>query len=216
MISKKEKEVLNLMVKHLDKVEECVKTATKTVETYLKGDISKAEPLARRVEEIKTEADSVQYDICDKLHKGAFFPFLRGDIYIIVRRVNKVADAAGACCEFFLGQRPEIPENLKDPLIRVTRESFSIIDPLKEGLLSYLTGDGEIINIVREKAKQVRIKESDVDKIERDLMREIFSLPLDLCHKLHLKLYLGTIMKVSDQSLKAARELELITMKSRV
>lgn len=215
MIFKKEKEVMDLMAKHLDKVEECLKTATKTVETYLKGDISDAEFFAHRMDEIETEANYMRYGICDKLHNGAYLPILRGHIYSIVKRLGEVAASAKACCDFFLGQRPEIPESLKDEFIRVIRESFSIIDPLKEGTLSYLNGDGEI-DIIREKAKQVESKGSDVDKIERHLTRQIFSVPIDPWDKMHLRTCLGTIVNISDQALKAADELELSTLKMRV
>ena len=33
---KKEKEVIELVMQHLDKVDECLQTATKTIEAYLK------------------------------------------------------------------------------------------------------------------------------------------------------------------------------------
>jgi len=215
MIFKKEKEVIDLVAKHLGKVEECLKTATNTVETYLKGDVSEAEFFAHRVDEIETEANYMSYGICDKLYNGAYLPILRGHIYTIVKRLGKVAASAKACCDFFLGQRPEIPESLKDEFIRALRESFSIIDPLRGGAQSYLNGDGQI-DIIREKAKQVEIRKSDVDKIERELTRQIFSVPIDPWHKMHLRVCLGTIVKVPDQALEAANELELVTLKMRV
>ncbi len=215
MIFKKEKEVMDLMAKHLDKIEECLKTATRTVETYLKGHISEAEFLAQRMDEIVMEANCMRYGICDKLYNGAYFPILRGHIYNIVKRLEKVAASAKACCDFFLDQRPEIPESLKDQFIRVIRKSFSIIDPLKEGTLSYLKGDGEI-DIIREKAKQVKSKGSDVDRIERDLTRQIFSVPIDPWDKMHLRTCVSTIVKVSDQALEAADELGFAIVRMRV
>ena len=215
MTLKKEKEVIDLMRNHLDKVEERLKIAKEAAETFLRGDMSKAEFLAHRMDEIDTEANYIRYDICDRLYNGAYLPVLRGHTYKIVRRLEKLADTAGACCDFFLGQRPEIPENLKDQFIQVIWESFSVINPLKEGVLSYLNGDGQI-DIIRGKAKQVQIKKSDVDKIERELTRQIFSVRIDPWHKMHLRACLGTIVKVPDQALEAADELERVTLKMRV
>jgi uncharacterized protein Yka (UPF0111/DUF47 family) len=114
-----------------------------------------------------------------------------------------------------LGQRPEIPEDLKPQFIQVIRECFNVINPLKEGVLSYLKGDGET-DIISEKAKKVRIKESVVDKLEHDLTQQIFSVPIDPWRKMHLKACLGTIVKVGDQALEVVYELELVTMKIRV
>jgi predicted phosphate transport protein (TIGR00153 family) len=215
MILKKEKEVIDLVGKHLNKVEECLKTATNTVETYLNGDVSEAEFFGHRVDEIETEANYMSYGICNKLYNGAYLPILRGHIYTIVTRLGKVAASAKACCDFFLGQRPEIPESLKDEFIRAIRESFSIIDPLKEGTLSCLNGDGER-DIIKGKAKKVESKRSDVDKIERHLTRQIFSVPIEPWDKMHLRTCLGTIVKVPEQALEAAHELELVTLKMRV
>ncbi len=215
VILKKEKEVIDLMRNHLDKVEEELKIAKEAVETFLRGDMSKAEFLAHRMNEIDTEANYIRYDICDRLYNGAYLPVLRGHTYKIVRRLEKLADAAGACCDFFLGQRPAIPEDLKPQFIQVIRESFNVIGPLKEGVLSYFKGDGEI-DTIREKAKKVRIKESDVDKLEHDLTQQIFSVPIDHWRKMHLKNCLGTIVKLRDQALEVVYELELVTMKMRV
>lgn len=93
---------------------------------------------------------------------------IREDIYNVVERIDKVCDAAEACCDFFLDQRPEIPEELKSQFLRVTQESFCILGPLKEAMVNYF-GEGGKVKVIREKAKQVGIKESDVDKIEWDL-----------------------------------------------
>jgi uncharacterized protein Yka (UPF0111/DUF47 family) len=78
VILKKEKEVIDLIGNHLDKVEEELKIAKETVETFLRGDMSKAEFLAHRMDEIDTEANYIRYDICDRLYNGAYLPVLRG------------------------------------------------------------------------------------------------------------------------------------------
>ena len=44
---KKEKEVIGLIEKHADAVEECLATATATLQAYLENDIPKAKKLAR-------------------------------------------------------------------------------------------------------------------------------------------------------------------------
>jgi len=215
VIFKKEKEVIDLVIKHLDKVEESLATALKCVETYLSGNIPEAKVLALKVDNLETQADFIRYNIRDRLYLGAYLPMVREDIYSLVERMDKVDDAAEACCDFFLDQRPEIPQDMKDQFLSVARESFSIMVPLKEGLLTYFEGEGDI-DIIREKAKQVGVKESDVDKIEWDLTRHIFTSSLDYGHKIHLRLCLDTIVEISDRAEDAADQLEMATMKSRV
>ena len=215
MIFKKEKDVIDLIFRHLDTANECLKTAMETVDTYLKGDIPKAKSLALKVDGIETEDDFIRYTIRDKLYSGAYLPMIRGDILNLVERVDKVSDAAEACCDFFLDQRPEIPGGLKPQFLRVAQESFGIIVPLREAIMNYL-GEGGSVEVIREKSKQVGIKESDVDKLEWDLTRQIFTSPLDWGHKVHLRLCLDTIVEISDRAEDAADQLELAVIKSRV
>lgn len=215
VIFRKEKEVIDLITKDLDKVEECLATALRAVETYINGDISEAKALALQVDKIETEADLIRYNIRDRLYSGAYLPMVREDIYNLVESIDKVDDAAEACCDFFLDQRPEIPDGLKDQFLRVAHESFDIMKSLKEGMLSYVEGDGDV-DLIRGKAKEVGVKESDVDKIEWELTRQIFTSSLDYGHKIHLRLCLDTIVEISDRAEDAADQLELVTMKSRV
>jgi predicted phosphate transport protein (TIGR00153 family) len=212
---RREKEVIDLILKHLNTVEEGLKTAMETIDTYLKGDIPEAKALALKVDGIETEADFVRYTIQDKLYSGAYLPMVRGDIYNLVERIDKVCNAAEACCDFFLDQRPEIPEGLKPQFLRVAQESFGVFVPLKEALENYL-GEGSKVKVIREKAKQVGIVESEVDKLEWDLTREIFTASLDWGHKVHLRLCLDTIVEISDRAEDAADRLELAVIKSRV
>jgi hypothetical protein len=215
VIFKREKEVIDLIVTHLHTAEECLKTAMETVETYLKGEIAEAKALALRVDGVETQNDYIRYEIRNKLYSGAYLPMIRGDIYNVVERIDKVCDAAEACCDFFLDQRPEIPEDLKPQFLQIARESFGIIVPLKEALENYLGERGKI-KVIREKAKQVGIKESDVDKLEWDLTRQIFTSSLDWGHKVHIRQCLETIVEISDRAEDAADQLELAVIKSRV
>ncbi|MBW2058972.1 MAG: DUF47 domain-containing protein [Deltaproteobacteria bacterium] len=215
MIFKKEKEVIELIIKHLDKVEETLATAKKCIETYITGNISEAKVLALKVDGLETQADFIRYNIRDRLYSGAYLPAIREDIYHLVESIDKVDDAAEACCDFFLDQRPEIPQEMREQFLRVAQESFATMGALKEGLLEYVGGEGDV-DFIREKAKQVGIKESDVDKIEWDLTRQIFTAPLDYGHRIHLRLCLDTIVEISDRAEDAADLLEMVTMKSRV
>ena len=130
MLFKKEKEVIELILKHLDLVEDSLKTGIRTIEFYLDDNISEAKVLGRKVRSEESEADIVRYDIRDKLYSGAYLPLLREDIYKLIESIDKVANAGEACCDFFLNQRPVIPEELKPHFVVVVHESLGIIDNL--------------------------------------------------------------------------------------
>ncbi|MBW1695882.1 MAG: DUF47 domain-containing protein [Deltaproteobacteria bacterium] len=212
---KKEKEVIELLLKHLDIVESCLNTSIKAVQTYLRGDTKNAKRLAKQVDAIEKEADVVRYEIRDKLYAGAYLPRLREDIYRLVESIDEVANAAEACCDFFLNQRPEIPDELKVMFQAAIQESLGIIKPLKHAVLCFLKGECPI-EVSRNHAKEVGLKESDVDHIVWDLTREIFTSTLDYSRKIHFKLCLDTIARVSDRGEDAADQLDLVILKSMV
>jgi len=212
---KKEKEVVELLIKHIEIVEECLTTAIKTVQIYLQGNTNEAKEMAKKVDGIEYQADEVRYEIRDKLYAGAYLPRLREDIYRLVESVDEVANTGEHCCDFFLNQRPEIPEDMKVMFLAAVQESLGIIKPLKHSIVCFLKGECPI-NVSRQHAKEVGLKESDVDSIEWDLTKDIFTSSLDCSHKIHLKLCLDAIAKVSDRAKDAADQLDLVILKSMV
>lgn len=215
IIFKKEKEVINLISEHADKMEECLLTAIKTIQAYLNGNIDEAKKLGRDTDKIELQADLIRHDIRSKLYYGAYMPLLREDIYKLVESVDMVANSAEKCCDFFLNQRPNIPDFLKPDYLEVVEESLGVSGPLKHALLCYLEGICPI-EVSRQHAKEIGILESKVDQIEWQITKKIFSSDLDFSQKIHLRLCLETIVEVSDIAEDAADRLELVTLKSMI
>ena len=213
MLFKKEKEVIELILKHLDAVEESLISGIQTIEFYLEDNISEAKILGRKVRSLESEADIVRYNIRDKLYSGAYLPLLREDIYKLIESIDKVGNAGEACCDFFLNQRPTVPEEIRPGFVAVTCESLGIIDNLKLAVLCYFKGECKI-GTVREHTKEIGLQESRVDKMEWDLTKEIFTSSQDFAHQLHLKHCLDFIVEVSDRAEDAGDQLELATLKS--
>jgi hypothetical protein len=216
MFFKKEKEVVSLVLKHVETVEACLTTVLASLEIYINGNIKEAKLLGRKARALESEADLIRHLIRDKLYSGAYLPLLREDIYKLVESIDKVANAGEACCDFFLNQRPVFSEALKAPFIDVSRESLGIITPLKLSVLCFFKGECKI-DVVREHTLAVGMQESVVDKKEWDLTKAIFTTEehlLDFSHKRHLRLCLDTIVEVSDRAEDAADQLELATLKS--
>lgn len=204
-----------MISEYLDEVENCMKTAEQTVQSYLTATVKEAKHLARKVRQMETQADVIRYSIRDKLYLGAYMPLVREDIYKLVESIDKVANAAEACCDFFLNQRPQIPVELKSQFSTVSQEALEIIVPLKKAVLCFLNGECPLEE-ARQYTQQVGLMESDVDKSEWDLTKAIFISNLDYSHKIHLRLCLDTIVEVSDRAEDAADQLELTFLKKMV
>ena len=213
ILFKKEKEVIELILQHVDKVEECIKVGMKTLQTYLKGDMQNAKQLARETDRLEGEADMIRHEVRDKLYSGAYLPLLREDIYKLVEGMDKVCNACEACCDFFLNQRPKIPDEMKQSFLIAVQESFGIIAPLRHAVRCFVKVVCPI-EVTRQHSKEVGLKESNLDTIEWDVTKEIFNADISYGHKIHLKLCLDTIIRVSDRAENAADQLELTAVKS--
>jgi predicted phosphate transport protein (TIGR00153 family) len=212
---KKEKEVVELILKHLDLIVETMESGLKTIEFYLDDNISDAKVWARQTRSDESEADLIRHEIRDKLYLGAYLPLLREDVYKLVESIDKVGNAAEACADFFLNQRPLIPEEMKPYFLAISSESLGISGSLKLAVMCYLKGDCKI-ETVRDHTREIGLQESRVDKLEWDLTKEIFNCELDFAHQLHLKLCLDSIVEVSDRAEDAGDQLELATLKAMV
>jgi len=212
MFYKKEKQVNELILKHLEEVDKCLNTALKTVEEYLSSNVEKAKSLAINVDEIESETDYIRHEIVGRLYSGAYLPSLRSDILHLVEHLDKIADGSEACCDFFLDQRPEIPKEMRSNFLKIMERSISTFVPLKEAIDSFFM-DKFDIETIRKKTEEVGVIESSVDKEEWDITRDIFKGELDYGHKIHLKLCLESIVEISDRAEDAADELEIIIIK---
>jgi predicted phosphate transport protein (TIGR00153 family) len=215
MFFKKEKKVIELILKHLDLAVDSLKSGIQTIEFYLNDDIGNAKRLAREVRSIESDADLVRYGLRDKLYSGAYLPLLREDIYKLTESIDKVANAGEACCDFFLNQRPRIPDEFKPAFIGVVKESLGIVDNLKLAVLCYFKGECKI-ETIRAHTKEIGLQESRVDKLEWDLTKAIFTSELDFARQLHMKLCLDRIVEVSDRAEDAGDQLELATLKTMI
>ena len=215
ILFKKEKEVLDLIEKHADKVEECLVKALCTIEAYINSDIINAKQSAREVDKLETQADLIRHQVRNRLYLGAYMPLLREDVYKLVESFDMVANAAEKCCDTFLNQRPVIPDSLKSDFLTIMSTSTRIIEPLKHTLLCYLKGLCPI-DVSRQHAKDVGLIESKVDSLEWDLTKKIFTSDLRHSHKLHLKICVEHIVDLTDKAEWATDHLELVVLKAMV
>ena len=215
ILFKKEKEVIELIEKHANKVEECVTTSFRTLQAYLNGDIANAKKLARQVDNLESQADLIRHQVRDRLYGGAYMPLLREDVYKLVESVDTVANAAEKSCDAFLNQRPVIPELLKQDFLTIITVSTSVIAPLKEALLCYLKGLCPM-EVARQHSKDVGLIESKVDSLDWDLTKKIFSSDLAYSHKLHLKICVEHVAGLTDKAESAADYLEIVALKAMI
>jgi len=204
----REGEVKTLLLRHLDKVGECVTRTQEVLNDYLAGRLNEAKAGAQDVDHLETEADSLRRSIVDLLYRGAFLPVFRPDIHNFVENLDRVADRAEQTCDFLLGQRPQISAEFADVYRQIYMHTRTAFDALHEAVTNFLAASDQVF--IRDRLTVVGITESTVDDLEWKYTRQLFTSDLPLDVKMHLKQFTDLFTEISDQIEDAGDQLEVL------
>jgi len=213
LIFKKEKAVIELIFRHIDKTAECVQATLDSLRAYIADENSDSTAAVRLVNSLESEADALLREIRDMLYSGAYLPQIRGDIYRLMSAIDGVSNKAENCFDHFHYQFPEIPEEYAadmDTILDLTSECFAA---LQKGLKAYF-GPKDKVEKVRKHGMRVSEFESRIDKLEREITARIFKAPMDKGEKMHLQICLRKIATISDATEDAADQLQWVSVKS--
>ena len=213
LIFKKEKEVRKLVLGHLNEVQECLMESRSALEEYISGEIESARERVNQVIAIESRADKLEREIREALLKGAFLPHIRSDVYRLVEAVDSVAGQAEDVARFVMDQAPVVPDEFQQDLMEIYRMSLDSFMELRKGLRDYFKPKGKIEKL-HDHVNRVNEIETEVDKKESVLAREVFSSSLSLAEKIHLEQLIKRIGNIADLSEDASDELEFAAMKS--
>ncbi|MCD6413688.1 MAG: TIGR00153 family protein [Elusimicrobia bacterium] len=209
---KKEKEVKKLILEHLEFVEKAVQNMVSSAKEYIGGDLTAAKEHGYQTHLVEKDADQKRREIIEKLHKGAFIPAFREDLIKFIAQQDKIADRAESCCDFFLTQRPEIPDKFNDEFEKLLLASARTFSPYKMAITNMFSD----YNVVKEKIRDVNTEEEETDTIEWHLTRDVFSSDITLAEKMHLREFIFHIVEISDTIEDAADDLDIVIVKYRM
>lgn len=209
MFLKKEREVVELMDRHLAGIEKWFQTASDSLESYFRDDLDAAQTFALKLTEIQAVVSDLQRNIWICLCEGAYLPVIRRNLLVIVKDIGKLADFTKSSCDVFLLAPPDIPEKMKAQFLQLVKAVFDSIHPIKEGVLRYLKG-GDLAGFIKNGGGDFGQMQTRTAAIELELSREIYSAQLDSWQKTRLMFCLEHLMKVSAQAGDTANELERI------
>jgi predicted phosphate transport protein (TIGR00153 family) len=213
LIFKKEKAVMELIFRHIDKSAECVGATIESLRTYITEDELDPTAAVRLVNNLESEADTLLREIRDMLYSGAYLPQIRGDIYRLMSAIDRVNNKAEDCFDHFYYQFPQIPDEYVtdiNSILDMTAECFS---SLQKSLKAFL-GPKDKLEKVRKHGMRVSECESQIDKLERELTSRIFKTSMDMGEKLHLQSSLRKIAAISDATEDASDQLQWVSVKS--
>lgn len=163
----------------------------------------------------ESRADDIRRTIEHELYAKALLPESRGDILGILETVdNLLTQAEWSLYEIQL-QEMVIPDEIKPTVGKVVDLSCSCCEMVNKAVRTLFLGSGRFEE-VEELVNEIDSFESEIDHLERSLIRTIFRMDTDKGSKLELKGLVRRLTHVSDQAEQVGDRLTLVSVKRRV
>jgi uncharacterized protein len=194
---KKEQKVEALVLKHLGKVVESLGYFQDGLAAYLEGEDSvTVESIALSTHRAESRADDIRRDVETELISGALLAPSRRDILEVIEMVDRLANAGEEALNYLLLQNVHIPTELNPILRQIAAKTEEITVEVKTSLHMLF----ENLSGVLPHTKAIENKESEVDHLEREAIRQIFTMEIDLAEKLQLRGVVLSLVEISDRA----------------
>lgn len=206
LFGKKENEVIKLFRDHLDMVGQVIDETFKVIKLSCEEDCT---DIVKNVRQKESEADSIRRNAETLMYSGAFLAQSRGDMLGLIEAVDKVANKAETVADVIYLQNLKIPDSLRDKYIKeyeCSIESFKALSMAVENLF-------EDIDKSKNAVLEVERWENTGDGVERSLIKEVFTLNIELARKIQLRELALQIGDIADRAEDASDRIEIIILK---
>ncbi len=193
-----------LLQSHMDHVNDCIQKVPEFFETLLAGDIDRVEQLAAETSKLEHIADLSKQEIRNQLSMSMFLPTDKMVILEILTLQDALADKAEDIGILVTLKKMTIPKQFRDTFqhfLQKNLEAFEgakiVIQELPQLINSSFGGNEakKVQNIIDD----VAYKEHEVDKLQRELLKKLFSIGEELSTPI-FHLWLSIFKEVSDIS----------------
>lgn len=197
----------------LDKVSEAGILFTRALRVYLRdGANEEFESLLSQVNLTETAADRLRREIEGELYEKTLIPDLRGDVLQLLEAVDTLANIVQANLFRFSIQKPDIPEVYQQGFIDIADVAIQSVESLVMAARSFFRD----LKGVRDYVSKVLFLESEADKINARVQRDIFSSGLALDHKMQLLYFIERIDELANHAEDVADKLSIYAIKRQI
>lgn len=212
MLWKKEQSIIDKIEGYLDQVDTCRNHFRKCIEKLLlEPDDDENQAILEEVHRSESKADDLRRDIELQLYQRALIPESRGDVLGLLETMDAIPGLFQSLCYQFLLEKIIVPEQFRERYLRLVDVNLKSYDLVRQAVLGLFYKKE-----VKELTDLVDAVESDSDRIERNLIRDIFSSKLDKADKILLKEIVINTGDISDQAEIVKDRLILAIVKRRI
>jgi predicted phosphate transport protein (TIGR00153 family) len=216
LFMRRERKVQKLVGRYMDVWLGCIRAFRDAWEIYLSEGIT--EEYLYRVDATHKEesrADDMRRQIEHELYSKALIPESRGDILGTLETVDRLLTEAEWTLYEIQLQEIKLPQAIKANVTKTVDLTCSCCEMVNKVVRLVFVSGGKRQD-VEALTDEIDDLESEVDHLERALIRGIWKLPIDTGEKLMLKGLVRRLTKVSDEAEHVADRLTIISVKRRV
>jgi len=195
----------------IDLIDKSVKVFREGVMDYLSNNQVDFENNVKLITKLEEQADELKRTIEKSLYKQSLIPEYRGDVLLLIDKLDDVADTSKENLYQFDIEAPKIMADLKVDFEQLTEASLMSVREALPMVKMFFHQNGN----VQEKITKVYFYEKEVDKIAYRLKRKLFkeSKGLKFSEKIHLRYFALHIQQISDIAKKIADIVAIVLMK---
>lgn len=206
----KKKQLIEALDKYCKEVDKTIEHFIEAMNCYFDGKSpDEIEEMCKKVRKDESKCDEYRRDIEHQLYAGAMMPGSRGDIFMLLESLDKVPNRAEATANFVALIGPEVPKEYHDDL----RTILALTDKCVKSLTTSIGKMFTSLKKAHSEAHEVENIETDIDKVERNLIKRIFSSELSLSHKMMIRELVVDFAAISDRAEDASDRVEIMAIK---
>ena len=210
IFSGKKHRLSQMVERYLKKTEECMKNFKKAVETYFEVGISKDfDEIIEKTHIAESLADDIRREIELNLYEKSLIPESRGDILGLLESTDKVLNKAQSVLYQIQTESLRIPKFLQEDFSKLVDINIEAFKNVAKAIRTLFENLREIRDITNEIDK----RESSSDRLEREIIKKIFSSDIGIGEKILLKELMIETGSISDLSENVGDRLNIIAAK---
>lgn len=209
---KKRKKIIDKIEEYLSYIDNCRDRFESCMNVFLnEGNKPDHEKMVQELHKSESQADDLKREIEFVLYQKNLIPSSRGDVLGLIETLDKIPNILESICFQIYLQNIIFPEEYKNDILDLVRINIESYNHLKIATIGLFYNKN-----VLDKIKEIDMKESESDKIERKLIKEIFNSNMEKIEKLLLKETIVKISDISDRVQSVADRLNLAIIKRKL
>lgn len=210
---KKQENIDKMLGHYFDQCDKCLKLFEKALLTYMDSGQGEAfEAAVNKTHEAESSADDLRREIVFTLYGKALLPESRGDLLQVLEAFDKLPGMAETILFVIRCQQIVFPDELiplYKQLVKINLQAYYLTRKAVDALLNNP-------RVTLHATKEVDDKESESDRLEREIMCDIFSSDMDMGTKMMFKELVLLIGNIADRAENTADLIAIVAIKRQI